>query len=121
MFESILGVMVESMQGSQVYLECTGTQGILERLRPPPLEGRQECWDSFPDEAGKWTLISRCRGKNGALLELWQDPWCSSVMETGMSGNFWFCIRGAKDPFKAQEGRWDFSRDAAVEKGLISR
>ena len=52
MFESILGVMVESMQGSQVYLECTGTQGILERLRPPPLEGRQECWDFFPMKQG---------------------------------------------------------------------
>ena len=28
------------------------------------------------------------------------------------------CIKGVKDPFKAQEGRWDFSLDAVVEKGL---
>ena len=29
--------------------------------------------------------------------------------------------QGCKDPFEAQEGRWDFSRDTSVEKGLISR
>ena len=36
-----------------------------------------------------------------------------------MLGNFLSCIKGIKDPFKDQEGRWDFSRDAAAEKGLI--
>ena len=29
------------------------------KLRPPPLEVRREWGDSFPNEAGKWTLISR--------------------------------------------------------------
>ena len=70
-FESILGVTVESVQGNQVYLERIGTSGSflvvaqpLEflssfKLRLSPLEVRQECQDSFPDEAGKWTLISR--------------------------------------------------------------
>ena len=38
-----------------------------------------------------------------------------------MSGNFLSCLKGVKYPFEAQEGRWDFSRDAAGEKGLISR
>ena len=49
-FELILGVTVETVQGSQVYLECIGTSGSfgmvarpLEflssvKLRPPPLE-----------------------------------------------------------------------------------
>ena len=49
-FESVLGVTVESVQGSQLYLECIGTSGSFERvarpleflssvkLRPPPLE-----------------------------------------------------------------------------------
>lgn len=36
----------------------------------------------------------------------------------GLSGNFLSCIKCVKDPFKAQEGRWDFSRDAVAEKGL---
>ena len=38
-----------------------------------------------------------------------------------MSGNFLSCLKGVKDPFKAQEGRWDLSREATAEKGLISR
>ena len=29
------------------------------KLRPPPLEVRREWGDSFPNEAGKWSLISR--------------------------------------------------------------
>ena len=29
------------------------------KLRSPPLEVRREGRDSFPNEAGKWTLISR--------------------------------------------------------------
>ena len=37
-----------------------------------------------------------------------------------MFRNFLSCINGIKDPFKAQEGRWDFSQDAAAEKGLSS-
>ena len=37
-----------------------------------------------------------------------------------MSRNFLSCIQGVKGPFEAQEGKWDFYQDAAVEKGLIS-
>ena len=37
-----------------------------------------------------------------------------------MSGNFLSCLKGVKDTFEAQEGRWDLSRDAAVEYGHIS-
>ena len=33
-----------------------------------------------------------------------------------MLGNLLGCIRGFKDPIKAQKRRWDFSRDAAAEK-----
>ena len=55
-----------------------------------------------------------------AIFELWQDPRCSSRVETGMSGDFLSYLKGVKDPFEAQEGRWDFSRDATAEKGLIT-
>ena len=70
-FESLLGVTIKSVQGSQVYLECIGTSGSfgmvarpLEflssvKLRLPPLEVRWERQDSFPVEAGKWTLFSK--------------------------------------------------------------
>ena len=49
-FESILGVTVESVKGSQVYQECIGTLGVYEmvalplefllsvKLRPHPVE-----------------------------------------------------------------------------------
>ena len=37
-----------------------------------------------------------------------------------MSGNFLSCYKGVKDPFNVQEGRCYFSREAAVEKCLIS-
>ena len=62
---------VESVQGNQIDLEWTGTSGSfgmmtrpLEflstfKLKSPPLEVRRERQDSFPDEAGKWTFISR--------------------------------------------------------------
>ena len=40
--------------------------------------------------------------------------------ETGMLGNFLSCLKGVKDTFEAKEGRQDFSRDAAAEKGLSS-
>ena len=38
-----------------------------------------------------------------------------------MSGIFLSCLKRVKEPFRAQEGRWDFSRDTAAEKGLILR
>ena len=128
---SILGVTVESVQGSQVYLEWIRTSwsfGMVARpweffssvkLRPPPPEMRWECWESFLEEAGKWTPISRGGGKTRALLELWWDPWCPSRVETGMSGNILICLKSVKGPFEAQERRWDFSQGAAVENGLI--
>ena len=37
-----------------------------------------------------------------------------------MSGNFLSCSKVVKDHFEVQEGRCDFPRDAAAEKGLIS-
>ena len=33
-----------------------------------------------------------------------------------MSGNFLSCLKSVKDPFEAQEERWDFSRDATAKR-----
>ena len=60
------------------------------------------------------------RKENGASLELWRDPRYSSRVEMGMSGNFLSCLEGVKDPFEAQEERFDVPQDATVERGLIS-
>ena len=52
-------------------MQCIGTSGAFEmvegpleflstvKLRPPTLELRWDRRDSFPNETGKWTLISR--------------------------------------------------------------
>ena len=42
-----------------VFSNCGTTPGVpLElKLRPPALEVRRERLDSFPDEAGKWTVL----------------------------------------------------------------
>ena len=110
-----------------------GIQGLFElrhnswgcarvsRRDRPPLEGRRQRRDSFPDEEGESTLILMRGGENGALLELWWESQFSSQVETGISGNFLSCLKGVQYPFEAQEGRWDFSRDSAAERGLILR
>ena len=53
---------------------------------------------SSRDEEGKTGLFLSCGGTLGV-----------SLVEPGISGNFLSCIKGIKDPFEAQEGRWDFS------------
>ena len=78
------------------------------KSRLTPLEVQQERPDSFPDEAGKWTLISRQGGENGALLGLWRDTGSSSGVDTVMSGNFLSCIMGVKDTFEASRGKVEF-------------
>ena len=37
-----------------------------------------------------------------------------------MSGHFFSCSKGVKDPLEVQEVRCDYSRDASAEMGLIS-
>ena len=81
---------------------------------------RREHWETFPDEAGKGTLISTRGGGNEATLELWRDPRCSSREVTGMLGNFLICSKGVKEPFEVQEGRCDYLRDTAAKMDLIS-
>ena len=86
-------------------------------------------------------LLLRCDGKVGISFQTKQgnQPLCRDqegrreseyvvpgntvflLSETGMSGNFLSCIKGVKYLFEFQEGMWDFSQDAAVGKGLISR
>ena len=70
MFRVILGVTVESVQGNQVYLEWIVILGYFGMVAQPPeflstfkvrlpprvVTVREY---SFPDEAGKWMLISR--------------------------------------------------------------
>ena len=61
--------------------------------------------------AGSW--------RNGALLELWRDPWCSSRVETGMLGNFLSYLKSVKDFFEAPEGGGISLVMLQQKKGLI--
>ena len=74
---------------------------------------RQERRYSFADEAGEWTLISRERIENGALLELWRETQCSCHVETGISWTFLSCMKDVKCHFAFPEGMWDFSGDCS--------
>ena len=56
-----------------------------------------------------------------AQIEAYSETRCSSLVGLGMLGKFLSCIKGVKYPFMFQEGMWYFSRDTALEKGLISR
>ena len=73
------------------------------KLRPPHLAVRLEGQDSFPDEAGKWTFISRWGRKNGSLLDcfkilavplewrwvFWENSWVASRMSRTLQGSRW--------------------------------
>ena len=48
-------------------------------------------------------------GENRALLELWYETRCSSLVGMGISGTFLNCIKGVKYPFTFQEGMLGFS------------
>ena len=93
------------------------------KLRLPSLEVGRERRDSFSDEAGEWTLISRCGGKNWALLEWWQDTQCISNGE-GYVGEILELHQVCQGPFRGSRVKAGFlSRkpSTTVEKCLILR
>ena len=56
------------------------------------------------------------RGSYGVLV----GPLVFLSSADGDVGDFLSCLKGVKDPFGAQKGRWGFSRDTPVDKGLSS-
>ena len=85
--ESILGLIVEAVQGKQFSLEWTETSGGLwEWLHDPgvpfafPVESastevRRERREFFPDHAGKGSLLSSWEAETG-LLWMWAELSC---------------------------------------------
>ena len=116
--ESILGLKVEALQGKQVFLEWTETSGVygyggtsLEFLSPflwraPPLEMRWELGEFFPHDEGK-DPSSRARRRKRGFSGCGRDSHASSLLETGMSGNFLSCSKGVKDPLEVPDVRCD--------------
>ena len=68
--------------------------------RDPPLWKRAENRSSFSVVPGCTVFLSSADGDIGELLS---------------------CLKGVKDPFGAQEGKWVFSPDSTAEKCLSSR
>jgi len=130
--ELILGVTFELSQGNEALSRVDGDIMVFSKRSPTPgvpLEFQDE--NSLLLRCGRIVEIHlQTKQGNGpssreeewkTLRELWRETRCSSRVETGLSGKFLSCLNGVKYPFEAQEGRWDFSQDAAAERGLISR
>ena len=80
---------------------------------------RRKPGNSFPTTQGK-VPSSRPRRRKRCSSECGRDSRAASQVETGMSGNFLSCSKGAKDPLEVPEFRCEKPRDASAEIGLIS-
>ena len=58
----------------------------------------------FPMKQGNRPSSPVEEGENVGLLELWCESRCSSLMGTGISGDFLSCIKGVKYTFKREPG-----------------
>ena len=87
--------------GERLFLRCDGNAG-----------------NSFPTTQGK-DPSSRARRRKQGSSGCGRESRASSLLETGMSGNFLSCSKGVKDPLEVPEVRCDLRRDASAEMGLI--
>ena len=88
--------------GERLLLRCDGNAG-----------------NSFPTTQGKDPSYRAMRWKQGSS-GCWRDSRAFSRVETGMSGNFFCCSKGVKDPLEDPEFACDYPREASAEMGLIS-
>ena len=72
-------------------------------LRAPPLDMRRERRESFPDEAGKGSLISNYEAEMG-LLWMWAGPPCFLSSEDGFVGELLELQQGCEGPFGSSTG-----------------
>ena len=113
--ESILILKVEAVQEKQVALEWTETSGglwvggtTLEFLSPflwraPPLEMRREHRESFPDNAGKGSLLSSLEVET-RLLWMWVGLSCFLSSGDGYVGELLELQQGCEGPFASSRG-----------------
>ena len=74
--------------------------------------------NSFPNTQGK-DPSCRARMRKQGSSGCGRDSRASSRVETGMSGNFYSCSKGVKNPLEVPEVRCDLPGDASPEMGLI--
>ena len=88
--------------GERLLLRCDGNAG-----------------NSFPTTQEKDPSSRTWRRKRGSS-GCGRDSRASSLVETGMLGNFLSCSKGVKDPLEVPEVRCDKPLDTSAEMGLIS-
>ena len=82
-------------------------------LRAPPLDTGRERWYSFPNEAGKGTLISSFEVETGLILML-AGPSAFLSNEDGYIGEIFEVQQWCEDPLEVEEGRCDLPQDASA-------
>ena len=65
--------------------------------RAPPREMRQECWEFFPDHAGKGSLLSSYEAETG-LLWMWAGLLCFLSSGDGYVRELLELQQDVKDP-----------------------
>ena len=88
--------------GARLLLRCDGNTG-----------------NSIPTTQGK-DPSSRARRRKRGSSGCGRDSGASSIVETGMLGNFLSCSKRVKYPLEVPEVRCDYPRDASAEMGIIS-
>ena len=118
LYESILGLKVEAVQGKLVSLAWTehlgdsGNGGTsLEFLSPflwkaPPLEMCRDGREIFPDHAGNGSLLSSYEAETG-LLWMWVGLSCFLSSGDGYVGELLELQQGWEGPFGSLEVRCD--------------
>ena len=115
LYESILGLNVEAVQGKLVFLEWTehlGDSGnggtTLEFLSPflwraPPLEMRRERREYLLDHVGKGSLLWNYEAETG-LLWMWSGLSCFLSSGNGYVEEILELQQGCEGPFGSSRG-----------------
>ena len=112
-FEEVSGhrVLLKCRPGNRGLSACCTTHEAKSRIssrdRPHP-EVHRKGQEPFPDKAGESAFLSDQEERRGSD-EVMQGTSVFPLSETGKSGKFSGCIKGAKYRFALQDGTWDFS------------
>ena len=107
---------MKSRPGTWVLLAFGTTHEAMSRISSsdwPHPEVRQEGRELLQTKQGNRPSCRDQEGRRGSN-EVVPETLMFLSSETGMSGNFWGHIKGAKYLFALQERTWDFSCDAAA-------
>ena len=109
------------MSGSvPLEVENTGSLSHTYCWGKTPLEVLVEIWLTSSVKDRELALISRWYVIHGDFLELLHGKWCSSRLETGVSGNLWSFVKEVKPLVVYNVEMWDCYGVNALEMVFIS-